>query len=55
MSEEFPLVLTRFGFEWGPMIVERAASDPRFGSPKGRCLHAEVTCSIEPKRRRGSE
>jgi hypothetical protein len=23
--------ITKYGFDWGPVIVERAASDPRWG------------------------
>ena len=31
MTEHFPLVETQYGFNWGPLVVERLFSDPKFG------------------------
>jgi len=54
MMSNFPCRETRYGFEWGPMKIERFTSDPKFGvvvfigsehqqfevlvSPKGRMV-----------------
>ena len=31
MSCPFPMEETKYGFEWGPMVVERVLSDERVG------------------------
>ena len=28
---DFPFTLTRYGFQWGEMRLERIASEPKFG------------------------
>jgi hypothetical protein len=56
-AAHFPVKETRYGFTWGPLVVERTASDPKWGvvvslatdygrlevrsSPNGRTLTAE--------------
>lgn len=52
----FELNETRYGFDWGPMTVERVASDPKWGvvvlvKPSGGDYDDAVYVRVSPKGR----
>lgn len=46
---EFPLETTAYGFQWGPVLVERLISDLKFGVLVSlKAKHDEIELRITP-------